>query len=44
MARPPRKPTERVVDGAMWSGVLLIGLPKVSREEVRRFGRNIEIG
>lgn len=25
MARPPRKPTERVVDGAMWSGVLLIG-------------------
>ena len=26
------------------NGVLLIGLPKVSREEVRRFGRNIEIG
>ena len=25
MARPPRKPTERVVDSAMWSGVLLIG-------------------
>ena len=26
MARPPRKPTQRVVDGAMWSGVLLIGM------------------
>ena len=26
------------------NGVLLIGLPKVSREEVRRFGHNIEIG
>ena len=25
MARPPRKPTDRVVDGAMWSGVLLVG-------------------
>ena len=30
--------TARVEDG-----VLLIGLPKVSREEVRRFGRSIEI-
>lgn len=25
MARPPRKPTDRVVDGAMWGGVLLVG-------------------
>ena len=25
MAHPPRKPTDRVVDGAMWSGVLLVG-------------------
>ena len=25
MACPPRKPTDRVVDGAMWSGVLLVG-------------------
>ncbi len=25
MARPPRRPTERVVDGAMWRGVILIG-------------------
>lgn len=25
MARPPRKPTDRVVDGAMWRGVLLVG-------------------
>ena len=25
MARPPRKPTDRVVDRAMWSGVLLVG-------------------
>ena len=25
MARPPRKPADRVVDGAMWSGVLLVG-------------------
>ncbi|MBO3725022.1 cation-translocating P-type ATPase [Actinomyces bowdenii] len=25
MGRPPRKPTDRVVDGAMWAGVLLVG-------------------
>lgn len=25
MARPPRKPEDRVVDSAMWGGVLLIG-------------------
>jgi magnesium-transporting ATPase (P-type) len=25
MARPPRKLTERVIDGAMWRGVLIIG-------------------
>lgn len=25
MAHPPRTPTDRVVDGAMWSGVLLVG-------------------
>ena len=25
MARPPRKPADRVVDGAMWRGVLLVG-------------------
>ena len=32
------------ITAKMENGVLLIGLPKVSREEVRRFGRNIEIG
>ena len=26
MARPPRRPTDRVVDGSMWGGILLIGL------------------
>jgi magnesium-transporting ATPase (P-type) len=26
MARPPRRPTERVIDGRMWSGVLILGL------------------
>ena len=25
MGRPPRKPTDRVIDATMWSGVLLIG-------------------
>ncbi|MDU0348024.1 cation-translocating P-type ATPase [Actinomyces sp. MRS3W] len=25
MGRPPRQPTERVIDGAMWRGVIIIG-------------------
>lgn len=25
MARPPRKPTSRVIDGSMWAGVVLVG-------------------